>query len=216
MKVHSVNVGQPRRIRWKGRVVTTGIFKHPVEGRVAVRTLNLDGDGQADSSVHGGIKKAVYVYPFEHYLFWRAELPDMELSPGAFGENLTTDGLREDTVGIGDRFQIGSAELMVTEPRMPCSKLGLRFGREDMPKLFLKSRRSGFYLAVVQQGEVGFGDTIQSTHREPSRVTVTDIVNMYLGDGGNLDLLHRAVRLEALSDKWRERLQRRIDDLSQD
>ncbi len=141
----SVNVGLPRTVEWKGREVTTGIFKEPVAGRVKLRTLNLDGDGQADLSVHGGPDMAVYAYPAEHYRYWRKELPRMDLPWGMFGENFTTEGILEDSVNIGDRFRIGAAELMVTQIRVPCYKLGMKFGRDDMVKRFLASRRSGFY-----------------------------------------------------------------------
>jgi MOSC domain-containing protein YiiM len=161
MKVISVNVGLPRTVAWKGQVVTTGIFKAPVDGRVPVRTLNLDGDRQADLSVHGGPNKAIYAYPSEHYDFWRSELPGMELPWGMFGENFTTEGLLEQAVNIGDQFRLGSAVAMVTQPRVPCYKLAAKFGREDIIKRFLASGRSGFYLKVVQEGEVGAGDRIE-------------------------------------------------------
>src|SRR5919109_1030211 len=152
-KILSVNVSLPKEIDFDRQKVTTGIFKEPVEGRVMMRTLNLDGDRQADLSVHGGPEKAVYVYPSEHYEFWKRELPDMELPWGMFGENLTTTGLFETEVNIGDRFRVGAAEVMVTQPRMPCYKLGIRFGRVDIIKRFLISERSGFYLSVLKEGE---------------------------------------------------------------
>src|SRR6266478_2351379 len=158
MKVVSVNLGLPRTVQWKGKAVSTGIFKEPVSGRVALRSLDFDGDRQADLSVHGGPSKAVYVYPAEHYAYWRQELPDMTLPWGMFGENLTTEGLQEDTLQIGDRFRIGSTEVVVTQPRMPCFKLGLRFGRDDMVKRFLASFRTGFYFSVAAEGEVAAGD----------------------------------------------------------
>ena len=183
MDIVSVNVGQPREVPWRGNMIRTGIFKEPVAGRVAIRTLNLDGDRQADLSVHGGPSKAVYAYPAEHYDFWRGELPDADLPFGMFGENLTTRGLKEDEIYVGDRFRVGSAELIVTEPRMPCYKLGIRFGRKDILKRFLASRRSGFYLAVVREGEVGPGDSIERIARDPERVTVTDVVNLFVGEG---------------------------------
>ena len=149
MQVVSVNVGLPRDVLWKGRTVTTGIFKEPVAGRVQVRKFNLDGDKQADLSVHGGADKAVYLYPVEHYAYWRRELPDMELPWGMFGENLTTEGLLEDGVNIGDRFRVGSAEVVVTQPRMPCQKLAIRFGRSDIIKRFLASGRTGLYVRTM-------------------------------------------------------------------
>src|SRR5216683_8322272 len=174
MKLVSINVGLPREVRWHGKTVLTSIFKAPVEGSVKVRRLNLEGDRQSDLNVHGGADKAVYVYPAEHYAFWRAELPGVDLPWGAFGENLTTQGLMEDGVHIGDRFRIGSAELVVTQPRMPCFKLGIRFGQADMVKRFSNSRRTGFYVAVVQEGEVEAGNTIELLGRNAHQVTVAD------------------------------------------
>ncbi|HKS21933.1 MAG TPA: MOSC domain-containing protein [Thermoanaerobaculia bacterium] len=160
MRIASINVGLPREVEWQGRIVRTSIFKEPVAGPVCARRLNLDGDRQSDLTVHGGVVKAVYVYPAEHYPFWREELREPDLSPGAFGENFTTEGLLEDTVRIGDRLRIGSAEFIVTQPRLPCFKLQLRFGRLDIVRRFLRSGRSGFYLAVTREGEVAAGDEI--------------------------------------------------------
>ena len=157
MKIISVNVGLPREIFHDGRMIRTSIFKSPVAGRVRVRALNIDGDRQADLTVHGGPSKAIYVYPSEHYHFWRRELGDEELTPGAFGENLTTEGLLEKELNIGDRLCVGSVELAVTEPRLPCYKLGVRFNRDDMVKRFLRSRRTGFYCAVMREGELERG-----------------------------------------------------------
>ena len=214
MKIVSVNVGLPREVAWKGGTVTTGIFKEPVEGRVVMRTLNLDGDGQADLSVHGGPSKAVYAYAGEHYEYWRSELPDVDFPWGSFGENLTTEGLSEDAVNIGDRFRIGSAEVMVTEPRMPCYKLGVKFGRDDIIKRFLVSRRSGFYFAVLREGEVGALDEIELIGRDENDVTVADITRLYVDDKDNLELLRRAVQVEALPEKWRGPFQRRIEKLT--
>jgi MOSC domain-containing protein YiiM len=165
MQVISVNVGQPREVIWKGQTVTTGIFKEPVAGRIAVRRLNLDGDRQADHTVHGGPEKAIYAYPAEYYAFWRAQFPEMDLPWGMFGENLTITGLLDDTVHIGDRFQVGSAHLMVTQPRLPCYKLGLKFGRDDILKRFLQSRLTGFYFSVIKEGEVAANDPISLLHR---------------------------------------------------
>src|SRR5881398_3526075 len=148
MKLVSVNTGLPRYVTWHGRNVTTGIFKQPVQGRIPLRKLNLDGDRQADLSVHGGEYKAVYCYPLGHYDFWRTELPGKDLPMGVFGENFTTEGLLEDSVHLGDRLSVGSAEVVVTQPRLPCYKLGIRFGRPDMVRRFHKSGRTGFYVAV--------------------------------------------------------------------
>lgn len=179
MKLISVNVGLPRELEWRGRHVRTSIWKSPREGRVRVGKLNVDGDGQSDLSVHGGPQKAVYAYPSEHYEFWRAELPDAELEWGAFGENLTTEGLLEPEVMMGDWIRIGSAEFEVTQPRMPCFKLGIRFGRDDMVKRFLHSGRSGFYLAVVREGDVAAGDGIEFTARDPRGLSVAAMAARY-------------------------------------
>ena len=176
----SVNCGMPRQVPWHGRSVTTSIYKQPVEGRVALRTLNLDGDRQADLSVHGGAAKAVYCYPLAHYEYWKAELPGRELPSGSFGENFTVDGLAEDSVHIGDRFAVGSSEVVVTQPRIPCYKLGIRFESDEMVKRFLASRRMGFYLAVIREGEVGAGDRIVLTGREPIPVPVPWITRLYV------------------------------------
>ena len=167
MRIVSVNVGRPRTVTWRGRSVTTAIFKDPVPGRVPVRQLNLKGDGQADLSVHGGTDKAVYVYSAEHYADWRRELADLELPWGMFGENLTVEGLREDDVCVGDRLRFGSAEGLVTQPCLPCYKLGVRFGRDDIVKRFLASGRTGFYLAVTREGDVGVGDPVEVLARDP-------------------------------------------------
>ena len=212
MKLISVNVGQPRTVEWQGRMVETSIFKAPVAGPVALRTLNLDGDRQADLSVHGGAHKAVYVYPSEHYDFWRGELPGVELPWGMFGENFTTAGLLED-VRIGDRFRIGSAEVIVSEPRVPCYKLGLKFGRADMVKRFLASGRSGFYVMVVKEGVVQAGDAIKLLDRAEQSVTVTDVTQLYVSKHADLAILRRAVDLEALSDAWRGFLRDRLAQL---
>jgi MOSC domain-containing protein YiiM len=208
MKLISVNVGLPREVTWKGKTVSTGIFKEPVSKRVMVRLLNLDGDGQADLTVHGGLDKAIYVYPFEHYDYWQTELPDTEFPTAIFGENFTIAGLREEEVNIGDRFAIGTVKLMVTQPRLPCYKLGIRFGRPDMVKRFLASRRTGFYFRVLQEGEVGSGDTLELVSRDDNNITVADITQLYVGKEDNLELLHRAAQLEALPKSWRDYFQR--------
>jgi MOSC domain-containing protein YiiM len=198
---------------WKGKTVTTGIFKEPVAGQVMVRRLNLDGDRQADLSVHGGPNKAVYAYPVEHYGYWREELPQMALPWGIFGENLTTEGLLEEAVHVGDRFRVGSAEIVVTQPRMPCYKLAIRFDRDDMIKRFLASRRSGFYAAVLVEGEVEASDTFELLSRDVRRVAVADITRLYLVDKDNLELLSRAVQVKALPESWREKFRNRLERL---
>lgn len=210
MNVLSVNVGLPREVDWRGKTVRTSIFKAPVSGRVRVTTLNVQGDQQSDLSVHGGTDKAIYAYPSEHYAFWRNELPGSELPWGAFGENLTIEGLLEDKVHIGDRFRVGSAEFAVTQPRMPCFKLGIRFNRPDMVKRFHRSGRSGFYLAVLRQGEIGAGDSLDLIARDDSLITVADVVGLYAADAANQDLLRRASELSALPESWREYFRERL------
>lgn len=214
MRVISVNVGLPREIIYKGKLVTTGIFKEPVEGRIKLRTLNLDGDRQADLSVHGGPSKAVYAYPSEHYEYWRAEFSELDLPWGMFGENLTTEGLREDTVHIGDRFRIGSAEVVVTEPRMPCYKLAAKFGTDDIISRFLQSGRTGCYFAVVQEGEVRAGDKIVLLGRDGHDITVADITRLYVRDKDDLTTLRRVVQVAALPERWRGYFVKRIEKLS--
>ncbi|HET8722351.1 MAG TPA: MOSC domain-containing protein [Nitrospira sp.] len=174
MKLLSLQVGRPRKVQWRRTWIATGIFKEPVAGRVRLHRLNLEGDGQADLTVHGGWDKAVYVYPSEHYAYWRRELPGMALPHGIFGENFTTEGLDEHSVYIGDRFRIGGAIVEVTQPRMPFYKLGIRFGRADMPKRFHVSGRCGFYLAVLQEGDVGAGDSFERMARSDGQVSVIE------------------------------------------
>ena len=146
-------------------------------GRVRVTRLGLEGDKQSDLRVHGGPDKAVYAYPSEHYAYWARELPGVDLPGGAFGENFTTEGLLERDVRIGDRFRAGSAELVVTDPRMPCYTLGVRFGRDDMVRRFLAHGGSGFYFAVLREGEVAAGDPIELTARDESEMTIADVVD---------------------------------------
>ena len=210
MKLVSLNTGRPREVEWHRQTIWTSIWKSPREGRLRVASLNIDGDEQSDLSVHGGLEKAVYVYPSEHYDYWHRELPETELPWGAFGENLTTEGLLETDVNIGDRIQVGTAEFLVTQPRQPCYKLGIRFGRDDMIKRFLVSGRSGFYVAVVREGEVAAGDSIAFTHRAADSLSVSAIVALREGDEGNEDLLKRAAELPALSGGWREQFRKRL------
>jgi len=214
MKVISVNVGLPRPVTWHGKTVETGIWKSPVAGRVAVVGHNLVGDRQADSSVHGGADKAVYAYPAEHYPWWRGQLPGVELPWGAFGENLTIEGLREDRVHIGDHFRIGTAECMVTQPRMPCFKLGIKFDLPQIVKEFLKSERSGCYLAVVREGEVGAGDVIERVHQDEHGMSVTDIVRLYVAESPDPMLVRRASELPALPESWREHFRERLPSVT--
>ena len=210
MKLVAISVGRPREVQWSGRSVQTSIFKTPVSGRVHVTRGNIEGDQQSDLSVHGGREKAVYAYPAEHYDFWRRELPIAELPWGAFGENFTTEGLLEDEVWIGDRYRVGTAELVVTQPRMPCYKLGIRFGQPDMVKRFHQSRRSGFYLAVEREGEVGAGDAIERFARDERRLTVADVVALYAKDSVNQPLLERASDHPSLPAAWRKYFRKRL------
>ena len=210
MKVLSVNAGLPREVEWRAKVVLTSIFKAPVPGRVRVTRLNILGDRQSDLSVHGGADKAIYAYPSEHYAFWRNELPGTDFSWGAFGENLTTEGLLEDRVHIGDRFRAGSAEFIVTQPRMPCFKLGIRFNRPDMVKRFLRSGRTGFYLAVLREGDIGAGDSLKLVAEDDCHITVADVVGLYAADAANQDLLRRASELSSLPESWREYFRERL------
>ncbi|MGC2299610.1 MAG: MOSC domain-containing protein [Acidobacteriaceae bacterium] len=207
MKLISVNTGLPRQVLWRGTSVTTGIFKEPVRGRIALRKLNLEGDGQADLSVHGGPYKAVYCYPVAHYDYWKKELPDRELPVGIFGENFTVDGPLEDSVHLGDQFSVGSAEVVVTQPRLPCYKLGIRFGDDDMVRRFFASRRTGFYLAVTREGEVGAGDELKVISRDPNGVPVAEIIRLYAGKRySNADVasLERIIQIAAVPESWKE------------
>lgn len=212
MKLLSVNVGLPREALWNGKLVRTSIFKTPVKGRVRVAALNLNGDEQSDLSVHGGADKAVYAYPSEHYPFWRKELPGMDLPWAMFGENFTTEGMLEDVVYVGDHIKVGSAEFVVTQPRMPCYKLAIRFDRPDIVKRFLHSGRTGFYLAVLREGEVTAGDSIELLAQDEHGVTVADIVNLYTADAANQDILRRVSELPALPAGWRDYFRKRFWD----
>ncbi len=206
MKLASVNVGLPREVTWHGKIVTTGIFKEPVEGRMCLRKLNLDGDRQADLTVHGGEHKAVYCYPVEHYAYWKKELPGRDLPMAIFGENFTTEGLLEGSVHLGDRFSVGSAEVVVTQPRLPCYKLGVRFQADDMVKRFLESARTGFYLAATREGEVGAGDEIKPLTRDPHAVPVSEITRLYVAKryaADDLASVRRALQVAALPESWK-------------
>jgi MOSC domain-containing protein YiiM len=213
MKIVSVNTGLPREVTWHGRSVTTAIYKQPVEGRVALGKLNLDGDRQADLSVHGGEQKAVYCYPLAHYDYWKRELPNRDLPLAIFGENFTTDGLLEASVHLGDQFSVGSAEVIVTQPRLPCYKLGLRFGSDDMVRRFLASGRTGFYLAVTRQGDVGAGDQIKMIARDPNAVAISEITRLYIAKRyGDDDVIaaRRALLVGALPEGWKQYLRERL------
>jgi MOSC domain-containing protein YiiM len=217
MRLASVNTGLPREVKWHGRAVTTGIFKEPVEGRVPLRKLNLDGDRQADLTVHGGAYKAVYCYSLGHYEYWKKELPGRELPIGMFGENFTIDGGKdeplEDSVHLGDRFSIGTAEVVVTQPRLPCYKLGVRFGSDDMVKMFMASGRTGFYVAVVREGEVGAGDEIKVIGRGAEAVPVSKITRLYVAKRygeAEIHAVRRALEVKELPESWKEYFRERL------
>ncbi len=217
MNLVSLNVGLPQEVTWHGGRVLTGIFKQPVKGRIALRTPNLDGDRQADLTVHGGQDKAVYCYPLEHYDYWKHELPGRELPLGMFGENFTTTGLLEDSVHLGDRFSIGSAELVVAQPRLPCYKLGIRFQADDMVKRFLLSGRSGFYFAVAREGEVGAGDEIKMISRDSNAVPVSEITRLYiLKRYAQTDVvsLRNALQVSALPESWKDYFRHRLQKIA--
>jgi len=203
VKLISLNVGRPHLTVYKGVTINTGIFKKPVSGRIALRTLNLDGDRQADLSVHGGLNKAVYGYPSEHYGYWRQELPEANFLQGAFGENFTTEGLGEEELHVGDRFRIGSAVVMVRQPRMPCYKLAAKFQREDMIERFLRSGRSGFYFSVEEEGEVGEGDSFELISQDREGITIAEMNRLFFREKYNRSLLQKAIATSALPEDWR-------------
>ena len=198
MKIISVNLGLPRRVTHHDREVITSIFKSPVTGPVMLRFLNLEGDRQSDLRVHGGKNKALYAYPFEHYDYWRDQLPEADLSWGNFGENLTTEGLHEQDTLIGDVYRMGAATVKVTQPRMPCYKLGIRFGRDDMLKRFLASGRSGIYFSVVQEGLVDRGDVIEKISSAPEGISIADVTRAYAYSRENVELVRRIVSAQVL------------------
>lgn len=210
MRVDSVNVGMPREVEWEGMTVLTGIFKEPVTKPVSLRKFNLAGDAQADLSVHGGPDKAVYAYPGEHYPDWEQRL-GRQLQPGAFGENLTSTGLIEDQVHIGDEFRIGTALLAVTQPRMPCFKLGIRFGAPSIVKTFLQTRLPGIYFTVLEEGLVGPGDSIELVHTDERRVTVREMLELILAKQPSAGDLQKIVSIPRLAAVWREEFQARLD-----
>jgi MOSC domain-containing protein YiiM len=209
MRVVSVNVGMPREVEWNRRKVLTGIFKSPVAAKLTVRRLNIDGDGQADLTVHGGPDKAVYAYPNEHYGSWSERL-DRELTPGIFGENLTTAGLLEDEVHIGDEFRVGTARLVVTQPRLPCFKLGIRFDDPGMVKSFVQAGKPGIYFAVLEEGVVGPGDPIERIAEDPSRITVAEMFSLVLDRDLAPDALRRLLGVSSLAAVWRKELEERL------
>jgi MOSC domain-containing protein YiiM len=211
VKIESLNVARPQLMVYRGETINTAISKKPVSGPVQLRTLNLDGDHQADLSVHGGPHKAVYAYPSEHYPDWRRELPETDLPWGMFGENFTTSGMAEDDLHIGDRFQIGSAIVTVRQPRTPCYKLAAKFRRDDMIERFLLSGRSGIYFSVEQEGTVAAGDDFELLTTEQDGITISEMNRLFVRDKYNQDLLRKAVHTAALPEGWREYFAERLD-----
>lgn len=215
MNLLSINVGLPQEFSWKGKKVRTAIFKQPVFGKIWLSHENLDGDRQGDPRSHGGQYKAVYAYPGEHYTFWRRQLPGFDLAWGSFGENFTTQGLLEDEVCIGDVFQVGTAIVQVSEPRLPCYKLNLRFQREDILEKFQNSRRIGFYLSVLQEGQVTPGDEITVVDRHVGGITISEALRLRVFDTNDIESLKNAVQDTALTPHWRQRFQRQLEAASE-
>jgi len=213
MKIISVNVGLPVKVNFGKEIVTTAIFKNPIKHRIKLYKLNLEGDKQADLTVHGGIDKAVYSYPSEHYRFWKKEIKDFEYSWGTFGENLTTEGLLEDLVNVGDQFQIGSAKVIATQPRMPCYKLAVRFGRMDIIRRFMASERSGIYFKVEEEGEIGVEDKIELIKSDENKVTIRDIVRLQTNGDRDTDMMNRAIKVKDLPDGWRNYFMEKLTKL---
>jgi len=214
MKLVSVNVGLPRLLAWGGATFKTGIFKHPVPARIMLRATNLDGDRQADLSVHGGINKAVYGYPSEHYAFWNAELPDPARTWGAFGENFTTEGMPETDVSIGDRYRVGSAVVKVTTPRLPCFKLAAKFQRDDIIERFVRSGRCGFYFSVVEEGKVGVGDEFELLGREEPTLTIAEVNTLYTAKSPDRKSLQRSLDVKILPESWHARFRARLAEIN--
>jgi MOSC domain-containing protein YiiM len=212
----SVNVGRPRLMTWAGQTFSSGIFKTPVEARVTLGRTNLDGDRQADLSVHGGPDKTVYGYPLEHYAYWKERLPGWELPWGALGENFTTEGLLETDLSVGDRYRVGSAVIMVKTPRLPCFKLAAKFRRDEIIEELIASGYSGFYFSVVEEGEVGAGDEFEFLRGETPTLTVLEAFRLYLPDSADVDLLQRAVEVAALPESWRERYRNKLAALEKE
>ena len=207
LKIVSLNVSLPKTVEFRGHNVSTGIYKEPVQGKIKLKTLNLDGDKQADLTVHGGPDKAVYAFPSESYPYWQEQYPDLNMTWGMFGENFTTEGLFEDQANIGDEYQIGTAKLAVTQPRMPCFKLGIRFGKGDVIKKFFAHQKSGIYFKVLEEGEVESGDEIKLIRRDGNNVTVQDVMRTYGEEKDHLDLIQRAIKIDALPEGWRSHYQ---------
>ncbi|HEY3123568.1 MAG TPA: MOSC domain-containing protein [Thermoanaerobaculia bacterium] len=210
MKIETVSVGAPSAVRWKGREVVTSIFKSPVAGPVRIRRNNLDGDRQADLEVHGGEYKAVYAYAAENYDWWSTAL-GRPLEPANFGENLTVRGFEEETIHIGDVFRAGDAELEATEPRLPCYKLGIRFGDPRMVETFASGRRWGIYFRVVTEGELQTGDVVERIHADPAAIPVYDVARVYVFDRQDIGTMERLAAHPRLDPAWKEHFVERLE-----
>jgi MOSC domain-containing protein YiiM len=212
--VRSVNVSLPKQVQHKNKTVSTGIFKEPVEGRVAVNQFNLAGDQQVDLVNHGGEHKAVYGFASDHYAFWQEKLGEPPFHFGQFGENLTIDGLDESALCIGDQLQVGESVLEITQPRVPCFKLGLAFDREDMPRLFVEHAATGIYFRVIKTGSVASGDKVSLHQAHPARLSVQRLFKAYfdktLDESEKQTVMREALEIEALSIEWREKLESRV------
>ena len=210
MKLLSVNISPPKEIVHEGKAVTTGIFKEPIHGRAMLGTLNLDGDGQADLVGHGGVYKAAYAYSVENYDYWKRVLGRADFAFGQFGENFTVDGMTEDEIHVGDVFRVGGALIEVTQPRVPCYKLGIKMGLRGFEKTFLASGRVGFYLRVLEEGEVGAGDVLDRVRTDPEQMTVREICYLLYFDHENLGGAKKALRIRALSPGWQRSFEERL------
>jgi len=214
MKLVSINVGHPKEVTWAGKTFMTSIYKTPLNGSVSVGLTNIEGDQQSDLSVHGGPTRAINVYATEHYDFWKRELAVAELLWGFFGENLSiSGGMFESEIRVGDRFAIGTVELEALQPRSPCYKLGMRMGGEDWILRFRDSRKTGFYMGVVQEGIITPGDEVIQTHQAENSISIDTINELYFFDKDNKDLLEKAIQVDRLTPAWKEYFQKRLDKL---
>jgi len=213
MQVISINTGQPKTVQWKNQTVTTSIFKNPVQGSVNVNQLGIESDTQSDLSVHGGKYKAVYAYPSENYVYWERELPHFSFQWGTFGENLTTLGLTETEVCLGDRYKIGTVELKVVQPRFPCMKIGVRFEDPFMVKRFLDSRLSGFYFQIVKEGTFEEGDSIELLEKVAG-ISIRSFVDIYASKTPDLDKVQAVLEDPHLLDHWKEYFESKLAQVS--
>ena len=203
MNIHSIQIGKAKDVFYMGQDIRTGIYKKQTDGPVRVTKLKLEGDEQADLRVHGGVDKAVYAYPLEHYEWWKTEKPEKEFGPGMFGENLTVTGMEESRVYIGDVYRINDVELMVTSPRMPCNKLAMKMGDPMFIKDFMQANRSGFYFRVLQEGVINPGDAIEKLSEDGHKLSISEVVSLYGIEKGNKDLMQKAIASPSLPEDWK-------------